>query len=156
MILPEQDAVLAITAGLGNMQAVLELVWKHLLPALNPAPLAEDHAAQETLRKRLAALALKTPPGQPDSPLAARISGQTYRFAENEQNITAVTFDFGGETNVLRIVREQGEQQIPCGAGGEWRRGMATLEQPRCRAASCGGERRVAGRIHLRGKTLLL
>ncbi len=34
VIMPEQDAVLAITAGMSNMQSLLDLVWTHLLPAL--------------------------------------------------------------------------------------------------------------------------
>ena len=42
VVMPEQEAVLAITAGVGDMQAVLNLVWKHLLPALEREPLPED------------------------------------------------------------------------------------------------------------------
>ena len=47
VILPDQDAVVAITAGSPNMQAVLNLIWTHLLPAMpvsggGPAPRAED------------------------------------------------------------------------------------------------------------------
>ena len=34
IVLPEQDAVIAITSGVKNMQAVLNLVWDKLLPAL--------------------------------------------------------------------------------------------------------------------------
>ncbi|MCR8630534.1 serine hydrolase domain-containing protein [Paenibacillus radicis (ex Xue et al. 2023)] len=33
IVLPEQDAVIAITSDVKNMQAVLDLVWEHLLPA---------------------------------------------------------------------------------------------------------------------------
>ena len=34
VVLPEQDAVIAITGGLKDMQAVLNLVWETLLPAM--------------------------------------------------------------------------------------------------------------------------
>src|SRR5262249_17904140 len=34
LVMPEQDAVLAITSGVKDMQAVLNLVWDKLLPAL--------------------------------------------------------------------------------------------------------------------------
>jgi CubicO group peptidase (beta-lactamase class C family) len=34
VVMPEQDAVVAITAGLRDMQAELNLVWDHILPAL--------------------------------------------------------------------------------------------------------------------------
>lgn len=34
LVLPEKDAVIAVTANIGDMQAELNLIWKHLLPAL--------------------------------------------------------------------------------------------------------------------------
>ena len=34
IVLPEQNAVVVLTANIGNMQAELNLVWEHLLPAL--------------------------------------------------------------------------------------------------------------------------
>ncbi len=39
LVMPEQDAVLAITAGQSDMQAVLTKVWQYLLPAMTPAAL---------------------------------------------------------------------------------------------------------------------
>jgi CubicO group peptidase (beta-lactamase class C family) len=35
LVLPEQDAVVAVTANVRDMQAELNLVWKHILPALS-------------------------------------------------------------------------------------------------------------------------
>ena len=34
IILPEQDAVIAMTANIGDMQAEIDLIWKYILPAL--------------------------------------------------------------------------------------------------------------------------
>ena len=34
IILPEQDAVIAMTANIGDMQAEINLIWKYILPAL--------------------------------------------------------------------------------------------------------------------------
>jgi len=34
VVLPEQQAVVALTANIGDMQAELNLVWEYLLPAL--------------------------------------------------------------------------------------------------------------------------
>ena len=48
IVLPEQDAVIAITSGVKDMQAVLNLVWDKLLPALKPSTLdTDDEFAQE-------------------------------------------------------------------------------------------------------------
>ena len=52
IVLPEQEAVVAITAGSGDMGGILGLVWEHLLPALGPGVLPADPAAQDALRRR--------------------------------------------------------------------------------------------------------
>jgi CubicO group peptidase (beta-lactamase class C family) len=63
LVLPEQDAVLAITSDTPDMQAVLDAVWTHLLPALDGGG---DAAADEELAHRLAALALPPAAGAAD------------------------------------------------------------------------------------------
>jgi CubicO group peptidase (beta-lactamase class C family) len=68
LVLPEQDAVVAITSETVEMQRVLDLVWEHLLPAFGPAPLTGHEAADEALRGRLAGLALPAAPGKPAPP----------------------------------------------------------------------------------------
>ena len=35
LVLPEQDAVVAVTANIGDMQEELNLIWDNILPALN-------------------------------------------------------------------------------------------------------------------------
>ncbi|HEU5087068.1 MAG TPA: serine hydrolase domain-containing protein, partial [Roseiflexaceae bacterium] len=64
IVLPEHDTVIAITSGVANMQAVLDVIWEYLLPALHAEPLSEDPAAHTRLVERQAALALPTPVGQ--------------------------------------------------------------------------------------------
>lgn len=53
LVLPEQDAVIAITAQTGNMQAQLNLVWEKLLPAFQAQPLPADSAAHAQLQQSL-------------------------------------------------------------------------------------------------------
>lgn len=40
IVIPDQDAVIAITAGLQNMQQVLDLIWEELLPNMRIERLA--------------------------------------------------------------------------------------------------------------------
>jgi CubicO group peptidase (beta-lactamase class C family) len=47
LVLPEQDMVVAITAGVKNNRAVTDFVWKTLLPGIHPAPLPDDPAAHD-------------------------------------------------------------------------------------------------------------
>jgi len=56
VVLPEQDAVIAMTGGTEAMQAVLDAVWAHLLPGLNST--AADEGAQQFLDDRLRDLRL--------------------------------------------------------------------------------------------------
>jgi hypothetical protein len=137
VVMPDQQAVMAMTAGVANMQAVLDLVWKHLLPAMGPAPLPESSLAQVALGQKLANLALLPAQGEPTSPTAARVAGKQYRFEPNEQKIEAVSFDFGEEASIVTIWNNTGEHQLSCGSGA-WLKGTTTLNngQPQRVAAS--------------------
>ena len=74
LVMPDQDAVLAITSGVDDMQAVLNLVWEHLLPAFGDTALPEDPEAQSALTQRLAALSLPVVEGASKSDIASTIS----------------------------------------------------------------------------------
>lgn len=126
LVLPEQDAVLAITAGLQNMQPPLDLVWEHLLPALGAAPLPDDPAAQAALAARLTDRWLPTPQGQAHSPIAARVSGRRFVMGENAAGVADLRFDFAADETSITIRNDQGEQRVTCGHG-RWRRGEASL-----------------------------
>ncbi len=56
IVLPEQDAVVAITANAGNMQAELNVVWEQLLPAFHDGKLEEDAASQEKIKTLVSTL----------------------------------------------------------------------------------------------------
>jgi CubicO group peptidase (beta-lactamase class C family) len=78
LVLPEQDAVVAITADTRDMQAELNVVWDYLLPAFKaPAgPLPADAEAQAKLAKVMAGLKVAAPatrsaPGAAPAPAAA-------------------------------------------------------------------------------------
>lgn len=60
IVLPEQDAVIAITAKTRNMQKQLDLVWEHLLPAFQDE-LAENPAEAKKLQAVLENLKLADP-----------------------------------------------------------------------------------------------
>ncbi|QDP96544.1 serine hydrolase [Microlunatus elymi] len=60
VMLPELDAVVAITSASNDLQAVLDAVWDELLPGFADAPLPADPTAVAVLRQRLDQLALPT------------------------------------------------------------------------------------------------
>jgi len=56
IVLPELDAVIAITANTGDMQGELNIVWDKLLPAFNDQPLEENASEQAKLKATIANL----------------------------------------------------------------------------------------------------
>src|SRR5262249_29125075 len=90
IVLPEQAAVIAITSGVKDMQAVLNLVWDKLLPALKSSPLDPDEPAAKKLQQTLNGLALRTPRGT-GSP--AKVSGKKFVFPANDRKLEAITLE---------------------------------------------------------------
>ena len=75
IVLPEEDAVIAITSGLRNMQQVLDLVWDKLLPALHSSSLPAADETNQKLAKRLQNLVVRLPEssGTPIDPPAREL-----------------------------------------------------------------------------------
>ncbi|HLY08191.1 MAG TPA: serine hydrolase, partial [Planctomycetota bacterium] len=128
VVLPEQDAVVAITSGLKDMQAVLNLVWDKLLPGFQAAPLPEDRDGLAALRSRLSGLKVKAAEGAATSPVAASVAGKTYVFPANDSKLESLTFspDADGKGASLGVRLGGAETKIACGYQ-EWRRGKGTM-----------------------------
>lgn len=75
LVLPDQDAVVAITAGTDQSQAILDQVWTHLLPAFSTATLAADPAAQRDLTDRLTRLSTPSRPHERSQVATWRATG---------------------------------------------------------------------------------
>lgn len=138
LVLPEQDAVIAITSGLKNMQAVLDLVWSRLLPAFESQSLPENATASAALQARLAALTLKTVAGEA---APAAVLRRTYSFAENDRQLQSLRVDPGPDDDtaaVLTLRLGDDTLTIPLGRN-RWHDGTAAwgtlTKQP---AAACG------------------
>ncbi len=112
IVMPEQDAVLAIISGVRDMQAVLDKVWEHLLSAMQPEALPADPHAYGELCDKLAVLSLPLPKGQPSSPRAEQWWGKTYTLERNELQLESVAITFGDEGSTLIVRDERGEHQI--------------------------------------------
>jgi hypothetical protein len=140
VVLPEQDAVIAITSGVKNMQSVLDLVWDKLLPAMKPAPLPSDDPARATLERRLAGLSLRPQEGSGSTGAAAQASGKKYVFPANARKFESMTLESDGKgEDVTLVARVDGvDQKVPCGRGA-WKKGrLAFGSNPEQLAAVSG------------------
>jgi CubicO group peptidase (beta-lactamase class C family) len=111
IVMPQHDAVLAITSGVGDMGAVMAAAWDHLLPAMQSSPLSKSEDNGD-IKKRIAELAVRPPEGKPTSPTAERVSGKTYRVETNDEKIQSVTLTFDGIRCRLTLRDEKGERTL--------------------------------------------
>ena len=114
IVMPDQDAVLAITSGVGDMQTPLNLVWDILLPAMREEPLPEDDQSYEALQRKCSSLVLPVVQGEKSSEFADQDSNATYLFDKNIQGIESMIFDFSEETTIT-VQATNGIRRIKCG-----------------------------------------
>jgi CubicO group peptidase (beta-lactamase class C family) len=135
IVLPEQDAVIAITSGTKDMQAVMNLVWDKLLPAIQPAPLAPDDESRKKLEQMLTGLSVRPQEDSGSPGATAKVSNKRYVFPKNERKLEAITLESDNKDGAVTLVaRFDGvERRIPCGRGA-WRKGRLAYgmfpEQP--------------------------
>jgi CubicO group peptidase (beta-lactamase class C family) len=139
IVLPEQDAVIAMTSRTMDMQGLLNLAWEHLLPGPRDDSNHGDDAAWQQLRVRLAALSLPVPVGSSPAPAstptptpAPRLES-TYTLAPNSLGLERLSvssladtfrigFDASGRTHSVTSgigTWRDGETELP-GTPPEW------------------------------------
>jgi CubicO group peptidase (beta-lactamase class C family) len=124
LVLPAQDAVVAITSGVRDMQRTMNLVWDRLLPAMKAEAVPEDAAGRGQLEKKLAGLTLRVPAGTPTGPLAKSVSRKWYEFPENDRGLQAVALDLAPAAPALLVRTSAGETRTAIGLGS-WARSRA-------------------------------
>jgi CubicO group peptidase (beta-lactamase class C family) len=119
IVMPEKDAVVAITSESPDMQDILNMVWKYILPAMQDDPLPENTEAAGRLKERLESLALPEPERKPDPEIASLLSGKVISLEENVQKMKSITLFFQGDTCHLSLETGDHSYRIPAGRG-EW------------------------------------
>ncbi|MBM7566200.1 serine hydrolase domain-containing protein [Paenibacillus sacheonensis] len=119
VVMPEQEAVLAVTSGLGDMQAVLDVVWAELLPALSDAEAIDpNESVQAELAERLAALRIDAPQGEASSPNESQLEGCVFRLESNELQLDTIALRFSAQGAELVIGNDRvGDQTARLGRG---------------------------------------
>lgn len=140
IVMPEEDAVIAITSGLRDMQAVLNLVWDKLLPAMHDRKLDQDTATQRELQSKLASLELPAQAGSATSPLLAQVSGKTFSFPTNSLGLESLLLEATPHPNDLKIrTRITGQDQVLAPGYGKWNQDRFTLGSAAEQAAALSG-----------------
>jgi hypothetical protein len=115
IVMPEQDAVLAITSGSDNMQGIMNVVWEHLLPAMEETPLPPDEEGVKQMNQKLNGLAISTQKGDQSTPMAAELSGRTYIIEPNNRSIKSISFNFDTSPIQINISTDTDEYSLSAG-----------------------------------------
>jgi CubicO group peptidase (beta-lactamase class C family) len=123
VVIPEQDAVIVITSGVKNMQAVLDLVWSSLLPVFKSTPLPADRKSNDLLGKRLGELRVKSPVTVSSPAIAKEISGREFIFPANDSKFESLRIDTSNSDETVLTLRLNGaEKRIVIGSR-DWKKG---------------------------------
>ena len=119
VVIPDQDAVVVITSGVKDMQAVLNLMWDKLLPAFKATALSPDDEASKKLEHTLKGLTLPVVEG---SAAPAKASKKTYTFPINPRKLESIALESDGKETTIVVKIDGLERKIPCGLG-TWTKG---------------------------------
>jgi CubicO group peptidase (beta-lactamase class C family) len=126
IVLPKEDMVIAITSETSDMQAILDNVWNHILPAVKGNNLPESKKEQSDLKQKLATLALPQPEGKPASTLVSKVNGKNFSISENSLNVSQFALAFANDSCTVTIKDEKGVHKIVSGIG-KWKEGTTDL-----------------------------
>jgi CubicO group peptidase (beta-lactamase class C family) len=126
VVMPQYDAVIAITSGTKDLPNVLKIVWDKVLPAFKDSALPADPESDRKLTEKLASLSLATQTGQANSPTAAKVAGKRYIFDANKASIESISLAQGADGNYTISSRMGGaDQSVVCGQGA-WVKGKVS------------------------------
>lgn len=128
IVMPGQDAVLAITAETPDMQEEINLVWQHLLPGFKTEKLPADKSAYAALQQKIEGLALPVPVKAMDT-VAASIQGKTFHAEKNSLGLTAIAFAFNNNICEAVFTTATGAHTLAF-APGSWQFGETALPGP--------------------------
>jgi len=139
VVLPEQNAVFITTAGVMDMQAILNLLWKHIIPSMSSE--GQTHADNSAaLKKMTECLEITKPNGLAESVLSPSVSEKVYLLEENTSGLKSVKFQFDSDMCVLTMWDEHGAQNVTCGIGS-WAEGDLTVAGTSVKVSATGSWR---------------
>lgn len=117
IVMPDQDAVIAITAETSDMQEEINLIWKYLLPAFKQNKLKENSKALLALKKQLNSLALLPPSKKSNAAPSTPI--KIFKASPNNSHIENIAFSFNGGICNVEFDMDTAKYSINFG-NGKW------------------------------------
>ncbi|RYY20058.1 MAG: class C beta-lactamase-related serine hydrolase [Chitinophagaceae bacterium] len=164
LIFPELDAVIAITSETPDMQDELNLVWKHLYPAMKAGALPANKSAVSGMKKSAAALMInpfKIAADTTGSSLknTSAISNRTVKLKKNDNDIAGLSFNVSKDIVKVQVQTSGGIYPLVFGQN-EWVHGSTSLKGPGLTARAANSMEglpplKVTGRFRWKNATTL-
>jgi CubicO group peptidase (beta-lactamase class C family) len=120
MVLPELDAVVAITSESVSTKTTMQIVWDVLLPEMKKETLPLNNIAHNQLLKDLKELKYDSPKIADHSSVAEKISGKEFILDKNIFNAKSVSFKFSGNKCIFTLKEESKPAIVITGGMNEW------------------------------------
>ncbi len=115
IVMPQHDAVLAVTSESWDMQKSMTTAWENLLPAIETATLPENKTAWTALKKDLSSLVLPVAKGSVTSALSSKYNGKKFKLESNDFTAGDIQFDFSKDGCSLTITTSKGTSTLKFG-----------------------------------------
>lgn len=125
IVMPKQDMVIAITSETSDMGAILNQIWKHILPAVGEGAIRST-TDQAALKQKMASLALTIPKVSNTAEISARVNHKKYIITNNDLKINTVSFDFDNDGCNFSMTDDKGTHPVSCGLG-QWKSGLTDI-----------------------------
>jgi hypothetical protein len=129
LVLPGEDAVIAITSETMDMQGELNLIWKYLLPAMQVDKTALNKNDAASLKKRLANLKLQLPAEADTTFREPVLTARSYKFESNTKSIETISFSEKNKAITLAIKTKVNTYTFNFG-DGKWIEGKTEMLGP--------------------------
>jgi len=136
IVMPDQDAAIAITAETADMQEEIDLVWKYLLPAFKNDPLPANRKGQKKLKARLQTLAVAPAKSTKTVP-SNQINGKKFLFAANDFQFKSLSFTTNNKSITLNLETPKASYPLSFGEG-KWVQGTTEKTVPSLLKADTG------------------
>lgn len=127
IVMPDQDAVIAITSETSDMQGELNLIWKYLLPAMHPKALPLNKASDVRLEKHLAALRL--PPNINTGNHINSSFTKTFSIQPNVLHISSIAFNMTNNVCHVTLKKDSASYMLNFETG-KWLPGKTDMQGP--------------------------
>jgi CubicO group peptidase (beta-lactamase class C family) len=115
IVIPEHDVVIAITSGVYDMGAVMNLVWEELLPHFKTEAIPENPATYEKLKLKTVNLTLPAVAGNSSSSSSKKLKRKTFKVDENSTQVDEIQFELHGDNHRIHFLRDDQTETLELG-----------------------------------------